>query len=190
MEQNKTATIGSKGKGVRSDCQIFLEILDSGGINIELVSKVNALFGKSIRKGIEEILGFFEIKNAKVVIDDSGALPFVVADRLEAAIKKLIKTDKEYLFPFLAQNIYQTEPEKNMISRLYLPGNSPSLMINAGIHHPDGIILDLEDAVAPDKKFEASFLVRNALRNLDFYGTERMVRINQVPRGLEDLFLS
>ncbi len=60
-------------------------------------------------------------------------------------------------------------------------------MINAGVHKPNGIILDLEDAVAPDKKFEASFLVRNALRNLDFYGAERMVRINQIPKGLDDL---
>jgi citrate lyase subunit beta/citryl-CoA lyase len=60
-------------------------------------------------------------------------------------------------------------------------------MINAGIHHPDGIILDLEDAVAVEKKFEARFLIRNALRSLDFYGAERMVRINQLPLGLEDL---
>ena len=60
-------------------------------------------------------------------------------------------------------------------------------MINAGIHKPDGIILDLEDAVAPDKKDEARFLVRNALRGIDFYGAERMVRINQGERGLEDL---
>ena len=60
-------------------------------------------------------------------------------------------------------------------------------MINAGIHHPDGIILDLEDAVAVDKKEEAKYLVRNALRNIDFYSAERMVRINQIPRGLNDL---
>jgi citrate lyase subunit beta/citryl-CoA lyase len=60
-------------------------------------------------------------------------------------------------------------------------------MINAGIHKPDGIILDLEDAVAPNKKYEARFLVRNALRNIDFYSAERMVRINQVPAGLNDL---
>jgi citrate lyase subunit beta/citryl-CoA lyase len=60
-------------------------------------------------------------------------------------------------------------------------------MINAGIHRPDGIILDLEDAVAPDKKDEARYLVRNALRGIDFYGAERMVRINQGERGLDDL---
>jgi citrate lyase subunit beta/citryl-CoA lyase len=60
-------------------------------------------------------------------------------------------------------------------------------MINAGVHKPNGIILDLEDAVAVTKKEEARYLVRNALRSLDFYGAERMVRINQVPAGLADL---
>jgi citrate lyase subunit beta/citryl-CoA lyase len=70
---------------------------------------------------------------------------------------------------------------------LYLPGNTPKLMLNAGIHKPDGIILDLEDSVAPAKKDEARLLVRNALRQVNFYGAERMVRINQLPRGLDDL---
>ena len=43
------------------------------------------------------------------------------------------------------------------------------------------------NSVAPAKKAEARFLVRNALRQVDFYGAERMVRINQLPEGLEDL---
>ncbi len=68
-----------------------------------------------------------------------------------------------------------------------MPGNTPGLMINAGLHSADGIILDLEDSVAPEKKDEARILVRNALRQINFYGAERMVRINQGERGLEDL---
>jgi len=60
-------------------------------------------------------------------------------------------------------------------------------MLNAGIHKPEGIILDLEDSVAPERKTEARLLVRNALCQVDFYGAERMVRINQLPAGLEDL---
>jgi citrate lyase subunit beta/citryl-CoA lyase len=107
--------------------------------------------------------------------------------RLEAAIKKLIKTDKEFLPEMIPQNTYQTQRDTFRFSRLYLPGNSPKLMINAGIHKPNGIILDFEDAVAPDKKYEARFLVRNALLQCDFYGAERMVRINQIPAGLDDL---
>jgi citrate lyase subunit beta/citryl-CoA lyase len=60
-------------------------------------------------------------------------------------------------------------------------------MINAGLHSADGIILDLEDSVAPEKKDEARILVRNALRQIDFCGAERMIRINQGKRGLDDL---
>jgi citrate lyase subunit beta/citryl-CoA lyase len=182
-----TISIGNKGKGVRSDCSVTLTITESGGINLQIDSKVKSLFGKQIEQLARQVLTFYKIENATLLIEDSGALPFVMAARIEAAIRKLITTEKEFLLPMLDVNLYQTTRERNRFSRLYLPGNTPSLMINAGIHHPDGIILDLEDAVAPDKKYEASFVVRNALRNLDFYGTERMVRINQVPRGLEDL---
>lgn len=180
-------TTGNKGKGIRSDCSVTLELQTSGGIDLQLTSKVEVMYGSSLRAQISDILSFFGIKNARVEIEDSGALPFVMAARIEAAIKQLIKTDKEYLTPFLATNHYKTARDVYRFSRLYLPGNTPSLMINAGLHKPNGVILDLEDAVAPAKKYEASFLVRNALRSLDFYGAERMVRINQVPKGLDDL---
>jgi len=60
-------------------------------------------------------------------------------------------------------------------------------MVNAGLHRPDGVILDLEDSVHPAEKDAARILVRNALRCVDFGGAERMVRINQLPVGLEDL---
>jgi citrate lyase subunit beta / citryl-CoA lyase len=185
--KQKTVIVGNKGKEIRSDCQVTMELSESGGIQLTIDSRVQVLYGKAIRKLALEILEFFGVRHAKVLIEDSGSLDFIIAARLEAAIKKLIKTDKEYLTVFLPENKYQTEKERNRFSRLYLPGNSPKLMINAGIHHPDGIILDLEDAVAVDRKFEARFLIRNALRSLDFYGAERMVRINQLPLGLEDL---
>jgi citrate lyase subunit beta / citryl-CoA lyase len=178
---------GSKGKTVRSDCFVTLEIKESGGLEILLESKVEVMYGNANRKLAKEVLEFFDIQNAFLKIEDSGALPLVLTARIEAAIKKCLTTDKEYLFDILPENQYYTTKDRNRISRLYLPGNTPSLMINAGIHNPDGIILDLEDAVAPDKKDEARYLVRNALRGIDFYGTERMVRINQGERGLNDL---
>lgn len=183
----KIGSAGNKGKGVRSDCFITVEITKKGGIDIQIESKVKVMYGASIIKLTKEILSYFDILNAKISIEDSGALSFVIAARLEAAIKLVIKTNKNFLLPMLKQNNYQTTKDRFRFSRLYLPGNTPNLMINAGIHHPDGIILDLEDAVAIDKKYEASFIVRNALRNVDFYGAERMVRINQVPKGIDDL---
>jgi citrate lyase subunit beta/citryl-CoA lyase len=181
------AQVGNKGDRVRSDCYITLELTDSGGRQIELHSKVKALFGEDIIALANQVLDFYDINNAKLLIEDSGALRFVLAARMEAAIKKLKNDQREFLPEIIEENRYHTERDINRFSRLYLPGNTPSLMINAGIHKPNGVILDLEDAVAPDKKFEACFMVRNALRQINFYGAERMVRINQVPKGLNDL---
>ena len=96
-------------------------------------------------------------------------------------------TELEYLPGLIRENTGSTTRNCFRFSRLYIPGNTPGLMINAGLHSADGIILDLEDSVAPEKKNEARILVRNALRQVNFYGAERMVRINQGDRGLEDL---
>ncbi|HDZ41207.1 MAG TPA: citrate lyase ACP [Bacteroidetes bacterium] len=178
---------GNKGPRVRSDCEVRLELRSGGGIIINLESKVKAMYGNSITNLYREGLDYFGIKNAVLDIDDSGALPFVHMARLEAAVKSLIKTDKNWLPPLLEKNIYSSARNRFRFSRLYLPGNTPSMMLNAGLHSPDGIILDLEDSVAPAKKHEARFLVRNALRQVDFYGAERMVRINQGEKGYEDL---
>lgn len=183
----KIAETGNCGKDVRSDCKITLEITNSGGLELEVVSKVKPLFGDKIEAICNDVLKFFDIKNAKLKIEDSGALDYIIAARIEAAVKKLVETDKEYLLPLIPENNSETERETNRRSRLYLPGDTPKLALNAGIHSPDGIILDLEDSVAPSKKFEARILVRNTLRSVNFYGTERMVRINQLPLGLEDL---
>ncbi|MCD6245619.1 citrate lyase acyl carrier protein [candidate division WOR-3 bacterium] len=184
---DKIGTAGNKGKSVRSDCFVTLEITESKGISIDIKSKVGKLFGDSISKLCEDELSYFGIENAKLTVEDTGALPFVLMARIEAAIKKVIQTDKQYVPKMLPENVYQTERDRFRRSRLYLPGNTPKLMLNAGIHKPDGIILDLEDSVAPDKKEEAKILVRNALCQIDFYGAERMVRINQIPSGLDDL---
>jgi len=181
------AIAGNSGLKVRSDCEIMLELKSGEGIIIDLTSKVKALYGESIKRLIAEILDFFSVKDAFIRINDSGALPFVIAARMESAIKQLINTDLEFLPEFLNENLYTTTKERFRFSRLYLPGNTPGLMINAGLHSADGIILDLEDSVAPEKKDEARILVRNALRQIDFHGAERMVRINQGDRGLEDL---
>ncbi len=185
--KSRIVITGNYGPKVRSDCEITLELRNQGGMSIDLVSKVKSLYGESIIKLSNEVLAFFSVKDASVKINDSGALPFVIAARIEAAIKKLIDTDLEYLPEFISDNSYSTLRDRFRFSRLYLPGNNPALMINAGLHSADGIILDLEDSVAPEKKDEARILVRNALRQVDFCGSERMVRINQGPVGIKDL---
>jgi citrate lyase subunit beta/citryl-CoA lyase len=183
-----TYTAGNKGERVRSDCFVSITLTSGKGIRININSSVKAMYGESIQMLCKEMLAFYGIRHGKIEIDDRGALPFTLAARLEAVIRKHIDTSKEYLLPLLPQNKYSTKRDAERITRLYLPGNNPKLMINAGIYGSNGIILDLEDSVAPEKKYEARFLVRNVLRSVDFYGAERMVRINQLPSGLDDLF--
>ncbi len=183
----KITTVGNSGPKVRSDCEITLEMKTKGGIVIDLISRVKSLYGESIINLCTEVLAFFNIRDAIVRINDSGALPFVISARLEAAVKNLTDTDLEFLPEMTDQNRYSTTPDRFRFSRLYIPGDTPSMMINAGLHSADGIILDLEDSVAPGKKEEARILVRNALRQIDFRGSERMVRINQGETGLKDL---
>jgi citrate lyase subunit beta/citryl-CoA lyase len=184
---SKSAVTGNAGPKIRSDCEIVLEIRRSGGIKIDIKSKVKVLYGRSIGSLCREILSFYAIKNALLQINDSGALPFVISARLEAAVRELTGSTREYLPLMLPGNNYSTEKMRYRFTRLYLPGNNPGLMLNAGLHSPDGIILDLEDSVAPSKKDEARILVRNALRQINFCGAERMVRINQGEKGLKDL---
>ncbi len=183
----KQATTGNAGPKVRSDIEVTLALTDSGGIELEMKSRVKTMYGKAIEKQCRELLDFFGITNAKLTVNDSGALPFVIAARVEAAVKAMTGTTASLLPEMIDENSYSTSRERFRFSRLYLPGNNPGMFLNAGLHSPDGIILDLEDSVAPERKDEARILVRNALRAVNFYGAERMVRINQGERGLEDL---
>ncbi|MEJ5262711.1 MAG: aldolase/citrate lyase family protein [Ignavibacterium sp.] len=182
------SSAGKRGDNIRSDCYIEIQLKQSGGIKLVLKSKVDVMYGESIRKLIFEMCDFFNLKDAKIVCEDYGALPFVIAARFELAVKRLFPvTKKEFLLPIIKQNNYTSSKDRLRRTRLYLPGNEPKFFINAGLHSPDGIILDLEDSVAPTEKDAAQLLVRNALRSVDFYGAERMVRINQLPKGLNDL---
>lgn len=184
----KIVSAGKRGDKVRSDCYIEIDLKNSGGVKIELKSKVDSMFGDSIRDQVKDMCSSFEIKNANIFVEDAGALPFTIAARFELAVKKIFPdNEKEYLLEFNKKNNYKTAKDRLRRSRLYLPGNEPKFYPNAGLHKPDGIILDLEDSVAPTEKEAAQLLVRNALRSIDFYSAERMVRINQLPKGLDDL---
>jgi len=186
--RSKKSSSGNRGKTIRSDCYVELELKTSGGVKLNLQSKVESMYGKSIRLLIKDILKTFKIRNASVLIEDYGALPFTIAARVESAIKNIFpEMETEFLLPFNKKSLYKTTKNRLRRSRLYLPGNEPKYFVNAGLHKPDAIILDLEDSVAPTSKHDAKFLVRNALRSVDFYACERMVRINQLPAGLEDL---
>ena len=65
-------------------------------------------------------------------------------------------------------------------SMLFIPGNTPNLLINSPYLGADAVIYDLEDAVSPAEKDSARILVRNTLRSVDLGGRETIVRINAI----------
>ena len=65
-------------------------------------------------------------------------------------------------------------------SMLFLPGNTPNMLINGNCLGADAVIFDLEDAVSPTEKDAARILVRNTMRYMDFRGCEIIVRINSI----------
>lgn len=71
---------------------------------------------------------------------------------------------------------------------MFVPGNNPGMLQNAGIYGADTVIFDLEDAVSITEKDAARRLVVNALKTIK-YPCETAVRINHIstPFGYDDL---
>jgi citrate lyase subunit beta/citryl-CoA lyase len=181
------AEAGRSGPDVRSDVQVRIEPRESGGLDIDLHSRVETYYGDSIRRQAQSVLEELGIRHAHVQIDDQGALPFVISARIEAAARGAGLGKGTRVLPECIALRPASPRDRIRRSRLYVPGSEPKYFINAGLHAADAVILDLEDSVHPSEKDAARLLVRNALRAVDFLDCERMVRINQLPLGLEDL---
>ena len=182
-----SAEAGQWGKDVRSDVHVTIEPRDRGGLEITLESRVKPYYGDSILAQSRQVLESLGVKHARVQVHDEGALPFVISARIETAVKRAGLGDGQKALPDSVALPERSPRDRLRRSRLYLPGSEPKYFINASLHGPDAIILDLEDSVHHGEKDAARILVRNALRAVDFGACERMVRINQLPMGLEDL---
>ncbi|MGW8283650.1 MAG: aldolase/citrate lyase family protein, partial [Gemmatimonadota bacterium] len=178
---------GRAGDDVRSDLLAAVELAGDGGLHIEIASRVGRLYGKAIEAEARRVCDALGVRHARLWIEDGGALDSVIAARVESALRRAGVAGGDAR---PAATVLPGEPttrDRLRRSRLYLPGDQPKLSVNAGLHGPDGVILDLEDSVHPDHKDSARLVVRNLLRTMDFMGAERMVRINPLPLGLEDL---
>lgn len=72
---------------------------------------------------------------------------------------------------------------------MFLNAQKPGLIKDPYIYKPDSIMLDLEDAVAENQKDVARYSLYHALREIDYHGCERVVRINglDTPYWKEDI---
>jgi citrate lyase beta subunit len=70
-----------------------------------------------------------------------------------------------------------------MRSLLFVPGVSEKMILKARDTEADALILDLEDAVSPDRKIEARQTVMRMLGEVDFGGKPVFVRVNRFDTG-------
>ncbi len=178
---------GPQGDTIKSDCQVIYTP-GSQPLELQISSKVSALYSEAIEELAINTFTTLGISTGLVQIVDFGALPYVMMAQIETVVKRAHPDISVAALPVFKNHAkYELPSGQFRRTRLYLPGNQPKLFTNAGIHKPDSIILDLEDSVPPGEKDAARLIVRNALCTIDFFGAERMVRINQGALGLEDL---
>ena len=164
----------------KSDFYVEFVPNNSGGVKIDIQSKTTVLHFSKLKNSCQNTLADLKVKHGALSVIDNGGQYFVLQARIESAIKLVSPENINQSLPIFKKHAqYKSSRNRFRRSRLYLPGTQAKLMLNAGIHKPDAIILDLEDSVSPSEKDAARLIVRNALRTLDFFGSERMVRINQ-----------
>jgi citrate lyase subunit gamma (acyl carrier protein) len=81
---SKAVTAGSSDK---NDVKITLEIGKSGR-QIEIQSKVKKKFGEAIYEDVITMLEEYHLENVHVLVEDLGALDYVIKARVETAIKR------------------------------------------------------------------------------------------------------
>jgi citrate lyase subunit beta / citryl-CoA lyase len=173
-------TVGHAGEKVRADVQILVEAATE--FSCTWVSSTSPLYDHAIESQIEEVATEFGRPSCRLACVDSGALPFTWKARLRTALR--LFTGQAPPRPRITHS-----PRSSGLcrSRLYIPGNTPKLYLNAPLSRPDAIILDLEESVGSDRKEEALDLVIEGLRALSWGGTEMMARVNAGERGLEEI---
>ena len=62
--------------------------LNVTGIEVIIESKLKKMFGKLMEKAVREVLSEMKVENAKVLVQDFGALDFVIKGRTRTAVRR------------------------------------------------------------------------------------------------------
>ncbi|OPL17746.1 MAG: hypothetical protein AVO35_08780 [Candidatus Aegiribacteria sp. MLS_C] len=175
------ASSGYSGPKIKSDCLVTYES-SADGLAVAITGEADT---GPLEVAVRRTASRMGIDTGRVTVENCGAAPFTAAARFEASARKVLGD----AFP-LPPAVRTPEPslrDRPRRSRLYVPGNMPRFIEKALGSGADGIILDLEDSISPDRKQEARIMVAHALATMDFGDMEVMVRINQGDAGREDL---
>ena len=172
-------SVGSENRG---DCRVT--VTPSDALRIEIQSKNPSLLEPGLREILEEALATLGATTAAVALSEQGALDYVLAARVETAVRMAFPKDTSAIQPTVARS--PTERDRTRRSRLYAPGNNPRLLVGIELHGADCVLLDLEDSVPLAEKGAARILVKHLLAAVDI--PEAWVRINPLAAGgKEDL---
>lgn len=175
------AESGYSGPKVKSDCLISYRQSDTDlEVKVETPGDISV-----IEEAIRKTATRMGVTSGIVNVTDSGAAAYVAAARFESSVIKVLGDNFTPLPSTVA--IAPSSKDRPRRSRLYVPGNRPRFIEKALTSGADGIILDLEDSIAPSRKLEARIMVTHALANINFGEMEVMVRINQGDEALDDI---
>lgn len=82
--------IGICGYEKDSDAIVTVD-LNHTGIDVEVISKLKKMFGKLMEKAVRDALNELGIENAKVKVEDFGALDFIIKARTKTATKMALR---------------------------------------------------------------------------------------------------
>jgi len=168
-------TIGSDAKG---DCRVSIEAASE--LTVEVQTKAAQLVGRGVRTVAERAVARFGDIKAAVLVEDFGALDYVLDARLETALRVHSGAVAPPLKTSIQRHAAANDAPRR--SRLYAPGNNPRLLTGIEVHGADCVLLDLEDSVPISEKESARCLVKHLLASIPF-PREVWVRINPLDSG-------
>jgi citrate lyase subunit beta/citryl-CoA lyase len=176
----KEIVAGSDAKG---DCRV--SVTAGKALAVAVATDDPNLFERGIREVVDETLAALAPQGrvkATVSVADKGSLNYVIAARVEAAVRLAFPE-----IPAIAPKVRRRPSEKDAPrrSRLYAPGNNPRILVGIELHSADCVLVDLEDSVPPAEKPAARVLVKHLLCAIDF-SNEVWVRINPLSLGGAD----
>ncbi|WP_373076730.1 citrate lyase acyl carrier protein [Fusobacterium varium] len=81
--------VGVCGNEKDSDALVTVN-LNNTGIEIIIESKIKDMFGKLMEKAVREVLVEMKVEKAKVLVQDFGALDFVIKGRTRTAVRRAL----------------------------------------------------------------------------------------------------
>ena len=88
----------------------------------------------------------------------------------------------------MSKNSHDRTDERVRRALLFMPGDDQKKILKGAALEIDTVIMDLEDAVALNRKVAARQLVLEILTagDVDFGKTERLIRVNAASTGLQE----